>query len=86
MQIIKETCYLCNKKIEKANDENEVKLNSARYFVCRYCWNSFCDIFNGLQGNLTDKNYYEIIKLLNIHGLDGDHSGPKGPLGVEGIK
>ena len=86
MQIIKENCYLCNKKIEKANDENEVKLNSARYFIGKCCWDSFCDIFNSLQGNLTVRSYYDIMKLINYQGLDGDHSGPKGPLGVEGIK
>ncbi len=36
------TCDACGKTIEAPNDENEVKLNAARYDYCPSCYSDLC--------------------------------------------
>jgi len=57
-------CDCCCKEIKKANDENDVSMNAAKYVLCPKCYEGLTAIFSHLQSILDKPYYHELFLIL----------------------
>jgi hypothetical protein len=67
MKIIKCKCDICREIIERANDENSLKLNMASYDICQQCFTELCELLNTILGQNKKFSMIEFFDKLKNH-------------------